>query len=1040
MSFKCIHISDIHFRGLKRHQEYKNVFEKFFVKARELNPDVIYLGGDIVHSKTQGITPEIIEVLTDWFNSLAEIAPVHVILGNHDGLILNEDRQDAITPIINAINNKKIHLYKKSGTYPTGINGFNWCVFSCFDEQNWSNVKPVEGEINIALYHGGVLGSTTDINWEINGEVELSFFDPYDFALLGDIHKFQYLDVENRIAYPGSPIQQNFGEDVTKGFLFWDIKSKNDYSSVFFELENDNPFLTLEWQGTVEKTIQEYKDIKSNARLRIRSDVEITQFDIQELHKELKATKSPLEITYKIDVEDSQFDYGEVIKNSLDVKKEEDRKSLLKSLYTDLSEDEINEVSKIYDKLLIESEEDTVRYKRWKVNSLKFDNTFTYGKNNYINFDNMSGIIGIFGKNRTGKSSIPGTLMYALFNASDRGALKNLHIINNRKGECNAEVTFTVDDNRYTIARSTKKKESKKGSLSATTKLEVYRLDKEGKRINESEEQRRETEKVLKSLLGEADDFLYTGFASQGSLNSFISEKSTARKNILSKFLDLNVFDKLYEASRDEYAITKDKIKKATEKNWSQLTREAKENIENLNQELKTLQLNLENTREEILSLMNKQNMLKDSNKRHKTGFTYDDCSALIESLEDKKLKTNEEIKACELELQKCKSKIEKIVYIKENFPIESLKQEKSRYENLTTNLNKITYQLEGKKKNAKRLEDSLVILNDIPCENKFKSCKFIADANKNKSLLPSELKEIEDLSDEIENILFAANQIKEKDIDTKIKKYNEAINKEFQINVTIKSITEKKENLILQLEETIKEIDEKTNILKELKNFTSKQKIVEIEDLEKSIKSLKMKERDIDSKRTFNIQKIASLETNIKGWEEEKADFISVSNRWKYFEVFLKSIGKKGIPNVIISHALPTINKEISNILNGVVNFKVTIEPDSLNNLDIFVNYGDSKRIIECCSGMEKMMSSIAIRVALINISNLTRPDMFIMDEGFGALDDSNIEACNSLLNSLKKYFKTILIISHVDAVKEIVDSTIEITSKGKDAYVRHV
>ena len=69
---------------------------------------------------------------------------------------------------------------------------------------------------------------------------------------------------------------------------------------MFFELENDNPFLTLEWQGTVEKTIQEYKDIKSNARLRIRSDVEITQFDIQELHKELKATKSPLEITYKI--------------------------------------------------------------------------------------------------------------------------------------------------------------------------------------------------------------------------------------------------------------------------------------------------------------------------------------------------------------------------------------------------------------------------------------------------------------------------------------------------------------------------------------------------------------------------------------------------------------------------------------------------------------------------------------------------------------------------------------------------------------------
>ena len=87
MTFKCIHISDIHFRGLKRHDEYRAVFKKFFKKARELKPDVIYIGGDIVHSKTQGISPELIDVLNWWFTSMAEIAKVHVILGNHDGLL-----------------------------------------------------------------------------------------------------------------------------------------------------------------------------------------------------------------------------------------------------------------------------------------------------------------------------------------------------------------------------------------------------------------------------------------------------------------------------------------------------------------------------------------------------------------------------------------------------------------------------------------------------------------------------------------------------------------------------------------------------------------------------------------------------------------------------------------------------------------------------------------------------------------------------------------------------------------------------------------
>ena len=126
-----------------------------------------------------------------------------------------------------------------------------------------------------------------------------------------------------------------------------------------------------------------------------------------------------------------------------------------------------------------------------------------------------------------------------------------------------------------------------------------------------------------------------------------------------------------------------------------------------------------------------------------------------------------------------------------------------------------------------------------------------------------------------------------------------------------------------------------------------------------------------------------------------------------------------------------------VNNILCNVVNFKIILEENSSNNLDVFIDYGDSKRIIECASGMEKMIASIAIRVALINISNLPKSDIFIIDEGFGALDSNNIESCARLLTSLKRYFKTILIISHVDAIKDIVDKNIEISLKNKDSYV---
>ena len=153
-STRILHLGDIHFRGMSRHQEYRESFTRFFEQAQELSPDLIYIGGDIVHSKTQGITPEVIDILTWWFTELAKIAPTHIILGNHDGLVLNKDRQDAITPIINAIDDPNLYLYKKSGTYPTGVDGMNWGVFSCFDEEGWDDVKPTTGDINIALFVG----------------------------------------------------------------------------------------------------------------------------------------------------------------------------------------------------------------------------------------------------------------------------------------------------------------------------------------------------------------------------------------------------------------------------------------------------------------------------------------------------------------------------------------------------------------------------------------------------------------------------------------------------------------------------------------------------------------------------------------------------------------------------------------------------------------------------------------------------------------------------------------------------------------------
>jgi len=127
-----------------------------------------------------------------WLTKLSSVATVHMILGNHDGNLMNSSRQDAISPIITALNSDRIKLYKKSGVYNFAP-GYNFCVFSLFDVEGWKNVAPVEGMVNIACYHGPVHGATTETDWPIEDEMKVEDFSAYSFAFLGDIHKCQFL-------------------------------------------------------------------------------------------------------------------------------------------------------------------------------------------------------------------------------------------------------------------------------------------------------------------------------------------------------------------------------------------------------------------------------------------------------------------------------------------------------------------------------------------------------------------------------------------------------------------------------------------------------------------------------------------------------------------------------------------------------------------------------------------------------------------------------------------------------------------------------
>ena len=137
---KFAHIADTHIRNLKYHKEYREVFSQLYQTLIDENVDYIIHCGDIAHTKTQ-ISPEFVEMASEFFQRLSSIAPTYIILGNHDGNLKNKNRQDALTPIVQALNIADLHLLKDSQEVQID-DKFTLNVLSVFDEDNW--IQPTD--------------------------------------------------------------------------------------------------------------------------------------------------------------------------------------------------------------------------------------------------------------------------------------------------------------------------------------------------------------------------------------------------------------------------------------------------------------------------------------------------------------------------------------------------------------------------------------------------------------------------------------------------------------------------------------------------------------------------------------------------------------------------------------------------------------------------------------------------------------------------------------------------------------------------------
>jgi len=1047
---KFAHIADTHIRNLKYHYEYKQVFKQLYKKLKQQKVDYIIHCGDIAHTKTQ-ISPEFVDMATDFFRSLADIAPTYIILGNHDGNLKNSNRQDALTPIADALAHPNLHLLKNSGETVLD-DTFTLNVLSVFDEDNWAPPSNPD-KINIALYHGSISGCKTDIGWTMEyGENDISIFDKFDFALLGDIHKTnQILDEEKRIRYAGSTVQQNHGETNDKGFLIWNIKSKDNFTCKHHVLLNPKPFVTvvLTPAGRIPKGVS----APEGARLRLVTN---NNLPLDKLRKAMDVAKSRFKPEVVTFLNRSAGERGSVEELTGGLIKEDLRDITVQEEFIceylkdyEPDEDILEKVFEINRRFntLAEQDEEITRNIKWKLDKFEWNNLFNYGEDNLIDFTNKNGIVGIFGKNFSGKSSIIDGLLYTLFNSTSKNERKNLNVINQNKEECNGKVEFTVGNDLYVVERDSEKYSKRlhgEETTEAKTNVEFNSCNAiTGDLISHNGLTRNGTDANIRKMLGTIDDFLLTSMSSQLGSLSFINEGSTKRKEILAKFLDLEIFEKKYRLAKEDIVDLRGALKRLEGKEFDEDIDKAR--VQLMKNENKTKEQEdkcarykqlISKTEEDIGELVNKiisipAEIINIVEVKNIYSIKEDEITSLVKE-------SNHLRKICEEKA----GQYEKITNFLDDFDVEELDLKKSIIQEKTKKLNELYMSVQSEEKEYESSKKKVGLLSEVPCGDKFPNCKFICDAHTAKESLPEFDNKLNVINNEIGEVKHFIDQLNPEQIDDHLEKHNQVLtrkndlaNEIAQNELKIDKNTTKIAQLELetgQLDKKIKEYEDNKEVIENLESLIE-EKRKKIEELEEQNNILDICEGEI-----LELYKLhGSLGEKLNHLTDQRNELTQLREEYAAFDLFLRCMHSNGISYDIIKNKLPAINDEVSKVLANVVDFEVFFENDG-NKLDIFIKHPKyDPRPIEMGSGAEKTICAMAIRLALLSVSNLPKGNLFILDEPATALDEENMEGFVRILDMVKNYYQIVFLISHIDGLKDIVDMTIDIEKREGFAYV---
>ena len=229
---------------------------------------------------------------------------------------------------------------------------------------------------------------------------------------------------------------------------------------------------------------------------------------------------------------------------------------------------------------------------------------------------------------------------------------------------------------------------------------------------------------------------------------------------------------------------------------------------------------------------------------------------------------------------------------------------------------------------------------------------------------------------------------------------------------------------------------------------------VAELPGYQAQLSQVEMEHREAARRRDMHQEHRGSLLTQLEEVQRAEAELHdrhreqrTLAHEVGVYTELAQAFGKGGVQALLIEAAIPQLEEEANRLLGRMSDGRMSLKMETqrsrrtraarqgtepIETLDILIADELGTRSYEMFSGGESFQVDFALRVALSKLlawrAGAPLPTLFI-DEGFGTQDAQGRDRILDVIKSIELDFQRILVITHMDEIKEAFPVRIEVS-----------